>query len=60
MTFAGDTVRPALAAYHELAVGAYGSNHERPVAVKTRYDPANVFRHNQNIVPAPSNGRAAY
>ena len=29
----------------------YGANYERLVALKNKYDPLNLFRHNQNITP---------
>ena len=32
---------------------AYGSNYERLVAIKDKYDPNNLFRVNQNIKPTP-------
>jgi FAD/FMN-containing dehydrogenase len=35
-----------------LVRSAFGPNHERLVAIKTRYDPLNFFRLNQNIRPA--------
>ncbi|MCB0185462.1 MAG: BBE domain-containing protein, partial [Caldilineaceae bacterium] len=40
--FAGDLEDPH---------AAYGRNHERLVKVKTKYDPTNFFRMNQNIQP---------
>jgi FAD/FMN-containing dehydrogenase len=30
---------------------AFGPNYERLVALKNQYDPTNLFRHNQNILP---------
>jgi len=30
---------------------AYGMNYDRLVALKNKYDPSNLFRHNQNIKP---------
>ncbi len=35
----------------ERVRAAYGPNYDRLVALKNKYDPANLFRHNQNIKP---------
>ena len=32
--------------------GAYGPNYDRLAKIKAKYDPKNLFRMNQNVVPA--------
>jgi FAD/FMN-containing dehydrogenase len=38
---------------------AYGANYERLAEVKTKYDPANLFRLNQNVTPVPESAGQA-
>ena len=35
----------------DRVAAAYGSNYERLVEIKRRYDPDNIFHKNQNIKP---------
>jgi FAD/FMN-containing dehydrogenase len=35
----------------ERIKAAYGPNYDRLVALKNKYDPTNLFSHNQNIKP---------
>ena len=35
---------------------AYGKNYERLAAIKAKYDPDNLFRTNQNVIPAAGKG----
>ena len=42
---------PGVGADPDAVREAYGPNYERLAKIKARYDPANMFRMNQNIVP---------
>ncbi|MEZ5831882.1 MAG: FAD-binding oxidoreductase [Dongiaceae bacterium] len=43
----------------ERVEAAYGANYRRLVETKRRYDPTNLFRVNQNVLPAAAPTRAA-
>lgn len=32
---------------------SYGDGYDRLISIKSKFDPGNVFRFNQNIVPSP-------
>ncbi len=38
----------------EQVQAAYGANYQRLAEIKSRYDPENIFRLNQNVPPAPA------
>ena len=40
----------------ERVRAAYGPNYERLVTLKSRYDPTNFFRLNQNVAPTAQHG----
>jgi hypothetical protein len=42
---------PGVGADPDAVREAYGPNYERLAKIKAKYDPANMFRMNQNIVP---------
>jgi hypothetical protein len=38
---------------HDVVAAAFAGNRARLLDVKRRYDPQNVFRSNQNLLPPP-------
>ena len=55
LNYAGHEERGA----ESLVRSAFGTNYDRLVSVKTKYDPTNLFRLNQNIRPAAASGAGA-
>ncbi len=49
---AGGAYSNFIAEAHGRTADAYGANYERLAALKTRWDPGNLFRLNQNVRPA--------